>query len=599
MWTDIPPGVLGLPDLNGISPDIPEPAVVNDLVVSLGQAERGQCFLSWYTFQVAAELHTRLVAPVADTDLRGIDAYAQCAARIAISLAISHATAEKLLREALALRDRLPRVAECLRDGLLTPGKVSTIITGTDLCEGQPYAGAVDAAIADAVRCRDGVWSRAAIRDLTDRIVFRHDPDAVRERRRRATEDRAIWVDDDGDGMAVLSASMTAENTQIAFAAVHELAACACRHDPRSTRARGSDASFALLTGTRFECLCGRTDCDAVIPEAGMLPAAQARIVIHVVCDEKTLTDPEDTTPGYMNGYGVISADHTRELADRPDTVTRPINPPPTAPESTRPATTEPAPTEPATPVAAEHHPAPTDEIPATTAESEPTQDDPEPRGSRHGMPAPEAETEHEAEVADLAVEPTATTTGHGRGLAAHLPSNPYRPTTALTDYIHSRDGRCTVPGCTKPAWSCDLDHIREYNHDDPAAGGQTHPSEIADKCRFHHLLKTFTDFLDDMTLDRHGRPHTTFTTPEGLTLPGRADSVIDVIPALGRIRFRDPDTAHRPRIILGPDTPRRHTRTTAKHARRHQERMRNRRTRTEHDHQLRRLHDNGPAPPF
>ena len=132
------------------------------------------------------------------------------------------------------------------------------------------------------------MWSRAAIRDLTDRIVFRHDPDAVRERRRRATEDRAIWVDDDGDGMAVLSASMTAENTQIAFAAVHELAACACRHDPRSTRARGSDASFALLTGTRFECLCGRTDCDAVIPEAGMLPAAQARIVIHVVCDEKT-----------------------------------------------------------------------------------------------------------------------------------------------------------------------------------------------------------------------------------------------------------------------------------------------------------------------
>ena len=126
------------------------------------------------------------------------------------------------------------------------------------------------------------------------------------------------------------------------------------------------------------------------------------------------------------------------------------------------------------------------------------------------------------------------------------------------------------MPGCTRPAWSCDLDHITEYNHDNPAAGGRTHPSGIADKCRFHHLLKTFSDFLDDMVLDDQGRPHTTFVTPEGLVLPGRADSVIDVIPTLGRVRFVDPGTHHPPpRIIYGADTPpaRRQTRTAAKNA--------------------------------
>ena len=604
VWSQIPSAVMGLPAVDGR-----EVCGVNDLVLSLGQAERGHSYLSWYTLRVAAELHARLVEPAGESDLRGVDGFAQCAARMAISLAISQATAEKLLREAVAVRDRLPRVGECLRDGLLTAGKVSTIIAGTDLCHGQEYAGAVDEAIASAIRGREGVWSRAAVRDLTDRIVFRHDPDAVRERRRRANEDRAIWVDDDGDGMAVVAASMSSEDAQIAIASVRSLAECVCRHDPRGVRARGSDACFALLTGTRFECLCARADCTAEIPEPGMLPPAQARIVIHVVCDEKTLSDPEDTTPGYLDGDGVISADHVRDLADRSDALIRPINP---QPATATPAT--PTPAEPAVPsedsVLAEDIGAPQD-IPSAAAESDPVGDTPAapesaPRTSNivgpGPGPGPEPEPEPECEPANKADTRIDSTPRGGGGLAPHLPSDPYRPTAALTSYVHSRDGRCSVPGCTRPAWSCDLDHITEYNHDNPAAGGRTHPSGIADKCRFHHLLKTFSDFLDDMVLDDQGRPHTTFVTPEGLVLPGRADSVIDVIPTLGRVRFVDPDTHHPPpRIIHGADTPpaRRQTRTAAKHARRHQERMRNRRRRTHLIEQTRREHDTGPAPPF
>mgnify|MGYP001756612967 CR=1 FL=1 len=601
-WPDISSATLGLPDTGAL---VNTP--VSEVLLSLGHCERGQSYLSWYTYQAAAALHTTLVEPTAEDDLNGIDAYAQCAARIAIAHAISQAAAETLLREAVALRDRLPQVALCLRDGLLTRPKVSTIITGTDLCDGQDYAAEVDRDIAAAIRAREGVWSRRAIRDLTDRIVFRRDPAAVRERRKRAHDDRALWVDDDGDGMAVIAASMSAEDAAIAQAAVRALADAVCTEDPRTKRARGSDAAFALLSGTRFECLCGRGDCDAEIPETGTLPPQYARIVLHVVCDEATLIDPEDTTPGYMDGYGVVSADHVRDLAERPDTLIRPINPqpatvPPAKDESDpdQPRADDPDPNERDTDQPVSDQPVSDD---ATDIKycAESAADDAV--ADRDGYlepiePADESDSSigkpASPEPAPQAPPPPSPPPNRRSGLAPHLESDPYRPSTALTVYVHSRDGMCTVPGCTRSAWLCDLDHVCEYNHDDPAGGGQTEPSGIADKCRFHHLLKTFTDFLDDMTIGPGGRPHTTFTTPEGLVLPGRADSVVDVIPALGTIRFRPADTRSRvgkPRVIVGPGTPlpsRRTPRTAAKHARRQQERMRNRRRNSA-----------GPAPPY
>ena len=90
--------------------------------------------------------------------------------------------------------------------------------------------------------------------------------------------------------------------------------------------ARRSDAMFALLTGQQFACECGLADCPAVIPDARCLPQAQARIVLHVVCDESTIDGAADN-PGFMDGYGVIDADHVRDIAAQSHTQVRPLVP--------------------------------------------------------------------------------------------------------------------------------------------------------------------------------------------------------------------------------------------------------------------------------
>ncbi|MCV7253236.1 DUF222 domain-containing protein [Mycobacterium hackensackense] len=91
-----------------------------------------------------------------------------------------------------------------------------------------------------------------------------------------------------------------------------------------------------------------------------------------------------------------------------------------------------------------------------------------------------------------------------------------YRPSTALAQFVRTRDLTCRFPGCAVRAEYCDLDHTV------PWPGGPTHPSNLKCLCRFHHLLKTFhdgwtdTQYPDGTVAWRTptGQVHT--TTPEG-----------------------------------------------------------------------------------
>jgi HNH endonuclease/Domain of unknown function (DUF222) len=61
-----------------------------------------------------------------------------------------------------------------------------------------------------------------------------------------------------------------------------------------------------------------------------------------------------------------------------------------------------------------------------------------------------------------------------------------YRPTPALTRYVRAQYRSCQFPGCERPATSCDLDHIQEWDR-----GGTTDPDNLHPLCRRHHNLKT------------------------------------------------------------------------------------------------------------
>lgn len=65
-----------------------------------------------------------------------------------------------------------------------------------------------------------------------------------------------------------------------------------------------------------------------------------------------------------------------------------------------------------------------------------------------------------------------------------------YRPGAVLGRAVTDRDVTCTFPGCRAPAIRCDLDHLRPYDPNRPAAH-QTCLENLHALCRHHHRLKT------------------------------------------------------------------------------------------------------------
>ncbi len=137
-----------------------------------------------------------------------------------------------------------------------------------------------------------------------------------------------VWTDNFIDGTGEITGVMAAENIRIAEKAVKALADTVCAHDGRKRNQRNSDAMFALLTGTIFECQCGRDDCDAEIPPdppAEVVRSVSTEIVIHVVTDAAVIEGAPGI--GWVDGHGVVSDEHVRDLANRPDAIIKPVTP--------------------------------------------------------------------------------------------------------------------------------------------------------------------------------------------------------------------------------------------------------------------------------
>ncbi|MCF8590097.1 DUF222 domain-containing protein [Gordonia liuliyuniae] len=154
-------------------------------------------------------------------------------------------------------------------------------------------------------------------------------------------------------------------------------------------------------------------------------------------------------------------------------------------------------------------------------------------------------------------------------GLADHAaqPGNAYRPTSACDTAMRAVFGSCSEPGCARRAWSCDLDHVCEFNHADNAAGGATCPCNLNPKCRFHHVLKTFaSDWVDDQIVDADGAIWTEVTTPTGYTVRSRARNHW-LLPDLGLIPCRHGEPVAPGSVDDAAQPDRVRTRTQAKHA--------------------------------
>ena len=177
----------------------------------LGHARRANAMLAWIEYREIGVMHTVLSEtgkPEASArGVRMLDIETQAAARIAMSQGLTQRQADKWLGEAIAMRDRLPVVGRCLRDGIISPRQFRLAVSRTELIDGQDWATKIDVGIAAVLRSRSGSWSNKRLIDMIDRIIFRHDPDAVRRRHEKAKQARSVWVVPETDGMATLGAT--------------------------------------------------------------------------------------------------------------------------------------------------------------------------------------------------------------------------------------------------------------------------------------------------------------------------------------------------------------------------------------------------------
>lgn len=75
-------------------------------------------------------------------------------------------------------------------------------------------------------------------------------------------------------------------------------------------------------------------------------------------------------------------------------------------------------------------------------------------------------------------------------GVPLKLGRTAYRPTAGLRKFIAYRDGTCVVPGCTRAAHRCEVDHTVEWQD-----GGTTGAENLALLCPKHHALKSLALF--------------------------------------------------------------------------------------------------------
>jgi hypothetical protein len=148
------------------------------------------------------------------------------------------------------------------------------------------------------------------------------DPDAAKERRVRADDDRHLSITPLPDGMALgpraswgVRGSLNATAGAAFDTRLSQMATSVrVAKDSRTIAQRRADALLALTEGRALSCDCGLSDCPTRATDTEQAPGG-VQTVINVIASEDTVLGDSDQ-PGYLEGYGVIDAEQVRQLAE-------------------------------------------------------------------------------------------------------------------------------------------------------------------------------------------------------------------------------------------------------------------------------------------
>jgi hypothetical protein len=286
------------------SADIDDAAVVDTIT----SAARGQNALCARELAAIGELYARR-APDDDADRINwaIDGHENVVAEVSAALGISRGRARGRLRYAIALRERLPRVAEVFAAGAIDFRLMAAVVCRTELVEEPRLVAELDAAIARHAP----TWGRLSEPKLFERIdmwVLRIDPAGTRVPGAR-NQDRYVEIGPTGEGLAGMWAQLHAPDGVALDHKLDALSGTVCPADPRTKAQRRADALGALAAGLdEMRCQCGLPDCSAAQRRPG------TDVVIHVLAEQATLGGDADT-PGYLPGFGPLPVTALRSLA--------------------------------------------------------------------------------------------------------------------------------------------------------------------------------------------------------------------------------------------------------------------------------------------
>ncbi len=248
------------------------------LVGVIEQLMRDEAQVAARRLAAIAELVVRTV----EDDERGwwaFDPWDNTAARVAAALSVGQRRASGQMRIAMALRDRLPRVAALFFAGAISARLVSEITWRTHLLDGDELIAVIDAAIAQAARGW-GPLSEVQLVRAIDAVIERHDPGALRRSKEAIrTRDFRIGAHEDPDEITAVWGRLSALDAAALARRIAAMVAGVCDADPRTAGERWADALGALGNGNdQLSCRCAAPACPAAGP-------GTSNVVIRVIAD--------------------------------------------------------------------------------------------------------------------------------------------------------------------------------------------------------------------------------------------------------------------------------------------------------------------------
>jgi hypothetical protein len=269
--------------------------------------QRVEAWVAAQQTRALARTHERLLETAAreETDVEGrtcwTAVYRQAETEISTALRWTSRFASHQLQTAQTLTDTLPAVLDALEAGQLTYRHADMICEETATLTDAQARKAVDKVLPGASTTTVG-----GLRRRLRKACLQIDPEAGKEKAKKATTERSLTIRPLPDGQALLEAVGPAASVLAMFRILDDAARQAPKNDPRTRTARRFDTLVDFV-------LAGPLYADGCPPQQPTIP-----VLAQVTMDLPTLLGLRNN-PAELHGYGPLPANLARALATDAD----------------------------------------------------------------------------------------------------------------------------------------------------------------------------------------------------------------------------------------------------------------------------------------